>query len=162
MLNGVDHMSWRVVSARVCAAIAVIAVTSSGAFAAERVTKEEAVALVKKAVEAIKSEGTDKAYAEIDDPSGRFVDRELYIAVTGPDGTMLANGAFKSLIGVNRIDTKDADGKPFIKERVELAKDNPSFWQSYKYLNPVTKMVEPKQMYCERLDTTTVCGGIYQ
>ncbi len=118
--------------------------------------------MVRKAVEAIKSEGADKAYAEISDPSGPFVDRELYITVTGPDGTMLANGANKSLIGVNRMNTKDADGKAFIKERMELAKDNPSFWQSYKYPNPVTKKVEPKQMYCERLDATAVCGGIYQ
>ena len=147
---------------RACVAIAAIAAISSGAFAAEPVTKDEAVAMVKKAVEAIKSEGADKAYAEISDPSGPFVDRELYIAVTGPDGTMLANGAYKSLIGVNRINTKDADGKPFIKERMELAKEHASFWQSYKYLNPVTKKVEPKQMYCERLDATAVCGGIYQ
>jgi hypothetical protein len=26
----------------------------------------------------------------------------------------------------------------------------------------VTKQVEQKQMYCERLDETAVCGGIYQ
>jgi hypothetical protein len=123
-------------SIRVCAAIAAIAAMSSGAFAAERATKDEAVAMVRKAVDAIKSEGADKAYAEISDPSGPFVDRELYITVTGPDGTMLANGANKSLIGVNRINTKDADGKPFIKERMELAKDNPSFWQSYNTRTP--------------------------
>jgi hypothetical protein len=29
-------------------------------------------------------------------------------------------------------------------------------------MNPVTKQVEPKQMYCERLEETAVCGGIYQ
>ena len=28
-------------------------------------------------------------------------------------------------------------------------------------MNPVTKTVEPKEMYCERLNTTVVCGGIY-
>jgi hypothetical protein len=27
---------------------------------------------------------------------------------------------------------------------------------------PKTKKVEPKQTYCERLDMTVVCGGIYQ
>jgi cytochrome c len=35
---------------------------------------------------------------------------------------------------------------------VELAKTEPSFWQT----------VEPKQMYCERLNDTEVCGGVYQ
>jgi len=29
-------------------------------------------------------------------------------------------------------------------------------------MNPVTKKVEPKEMYCERLDQTVVCGGVYQ
>jgi hypothetical protein len=29
-------------------------------------------------------------------------------------------------------------------------------------MKPVTKTVEPKQMYCERLDEMTVCGGIDQ
>jgi cytochrome c len=26
----------------------------------------------------------------------------------------------------------------------------------------VSKKIEPKQMYCERLDDTVVCGGIYK
>ena len=142
--------------------IAAIAAISSGAFAAEPVTKDDAVAMVKKAVAAIRSEGADKAYADIDNRSARFVDRELYIVVCGADGTILAHGANKARVGTNQINGKDVDGKAFIKERVELAKQNPTFWQSYKWLNPVTKKVEPKQMYCERLDTTTVCAGIYQ
>ena len=41
-----------------------------------------------------------------------------------------------------------------MKERVELAHKNPSFWQNYKFMNPSTKQVEPKQMYCERLNET--------
>jgi hypothetical protein len=47
-------------------------------------------------------------------------------------------------------------------ERVELAATHPSFWQTYKFMNPVTQKVEPKDMYCERLDQTVVCGGVYQ
>ena len=99
----------------------------------------------KKAVHAIKSQGADKAYADISNPSGPFVDRELYIVVCGPDGTILAHGANKARIGTNQINNKDPDGKAFIKERVELAKQSPTFWQSYKFMNPVTKKVEPKQ-----------------
>jgi hypothetical protein len=26
----------------------------------------------------------------------------------------------------------------------------------------VTKKVEPKEMYCERLEQTAVCGGVYK
>jgi signal transduction histidine kinase len=78
------------------------------------------------------------------------------------DGMVLAHGADKKRIGTNQLNDKDADGKEFVKERVELAKKEPSFWQTYKFMNPVTKKVEPKQTYCERLDKTVVCGGIYQ
>jgi cytochrome c len=44
-------------------------------------TKDEAVAMVKKAVAYIKAEGPDKAYKEISNPSGQFVERDLYIVV---------------------------------------------------------------------------------
>jgi signal transduction histidine kinase len=127
-----------------------------------RATKEQAVAMVQKAVAAIKAQGFDKAYAEIDDKSGPFVQGDLYIAVVGLDGTLLAYGADGPKVGENVIDLKDVDGKEVVKERLELAKQEPSFWQSYKYMNPVTKTIEPKQMYCERLDETVVCGGVYQ
>ena len=110
-------------------------------------SKDEAVSMVQKAVAAIKSEGPEKAYAEISNPSGKFVDRDLYIVVYGLDGMVLAHGANASRVGTNQIDDKDPDGKAFVKERVELAKQQPNFWQSYKFMNPVTKKVEPKQMY---------------
>jgi cytochrome c len=142
--------------------VAALAVSGGMASAATGATKDEAVAMVKKAVGAIKAEGPGKAYAEISDQKGPFVDRDLYIVVYGLDGMVLAHGADAKRIGTNQIGDKDADGKLFVKERVELAKTQPSFWQEYKFMNPVTKKVEPKQMYCERLDETAVCGGVYQ
>ena len=81
--------------------------------------------MVQKAVAAIKSEGAEKAYAEISNPSGKFVDRDLYIVVYGLDGVVLAHGANASRVGTNQIDDKDPDGKAFVKERVELAKQQP-------------------------------------
>jgi signal transduction histidine kinase len=126
-------------------------------------TKEQAVAMVQKAVAAIKSEGPEKAYAEISNLSGPFVQGDLYIAVVGFDGTLLAYGADTDEdIGDNVMNLKDSDGKEVVKERIELARKQPSFWQSYKFTNPVTKTIEPKQMYCERLEETVVCGGVYQ
>lgn len=142
--------------------LAALAMPGGLALAADGATKDQAVAMVQKAVAAIKAEGPDKAYAAIDDPAGPFVDRDLYIAVYGLDGIVLAHGANKSRIGTNQIGDKDPDGKAFVKERVELAKTQPSFWQSYKFKNPTSGKVEPKQMYCERLEQTVVCGGVYQ
>jgi hypothetical protein len=131
------------------------------AFAVQPAGKDEAVAMVKKAVAYIKAEGPDTAYPAIDDRSGQFVEGDLYVVVYGLDGKVLAHGADAARIGTNQIGDKDPDGKAFVKERVELAAKQPSFWQSYKFMNPVSKKVEPKQMYCERLDTTVVCAGVY-
>jgi signal transduction histidine kinase len=142
--------------------VAVLVALGGMAWAATGATKDEAVAMVKKAVATIKAEGPDKAYKEIDDRNGQFVDRDLFIVVYGMDGMVLAHGADAKRIGTNQMNDKDADGKEFVKERIELAKTHDSFWQSYKFMNPVTKTVEPKQMYCERLEQTVVCGGVYQ
>ena len=68
----------------------------------------------------------------------------------------------QKLVGENLIDMLDIDGKPYVKERVELAKSKGSFWQDYKYTNPATKKIEPKSMYCEKLDDMAVCAGIYK
>ena len=130
--------------------------------AAESATAAEATAMVKKAVVYIKANGKDKGYAEISNKAGPFIDRDLYITAYGMDGTVRAHGANEKMIGKNLIELKDIDGKPFVKERMELAQSKPSFWQDYKFTNPVTKKVEPKSMYCERLEDAVVCGGIYK
>ena len=130
--------------------------------AAERATKDEAVAMVKKAVAFIKQQGSEKAYAEISNKKVQFIDRDLYIVVYRLDGHVLAHGANEKLIGTDQIAAKDPDGKQFVSERVELAKKQDSFWQSYKFPDPLTKNVEPKEMYCERLSDTAVCGGVYK
>jgi signal transduction histidine kinase len=141
---------------------AAISLLGASSMAAAGATRDEAVAMVKKAVAAIKADGLDKVYAEISDPAGPFVDRDLYIVVYGLDGMVLAHGADANRVGTNQINDTDPDGKAFVQERVELAATHPSFWQTYKFMNPVTHQVEPKDMYCERLDETVVCGGVYQ
>lgn len=125
-------------------------------------TKADAEAMVKKGVAAIKSEGKDKVYAEISTKKSTYVLRDLYLVVYGLDGLVLAHGANPKMVGKNLIELKDIDGKAFVKERIELAKSQNSFWQRYKFPNPETKNIEPKLMYCEKLQETVVCGGIYE
>jgi len=133
------------------------------AFAKEgNATKDDAVATVKKGIAFIKANGKDKGYAEVSNKAGQFIDRDLYLVVYGLDGTVRAHGANDKMVGKNLIDLKDIDGTPYVKERVETAKLKASFWQDYKFTNPVSRKIEPKQMYCERLDDAIVCGGIYK
>lgn len=132
------------------------------AWADSDVTPKEAEAMVKKGVSFIKANGKDKAYAEITNKKGQFVDRDLYLTVYGMDGKVWAHGANEKMVGKVLIDLKDVDGKEFVKERIGLAKAKGSFWQDYKFTNPVSKKVEPKAMYCERLEDIVVCGGVYK
>ena len=135
----------------------------TAAFAAEGgATTTEAVAMVKKGVAFIKTNGKDKGYAAISTKGGQFSDRDLYLTVYGMDGTVRAHGANEKMIGKNLIELKDVDGKAFVKERVELAASKGTFWQDYKFTNPVSKKIEPKSMYCEKLEDAVVCGGIYK
>ena len=146
--------------ARLATAIAcTVAIT---AHADEGASAADATAMVKKGIAFIKANGRDKGYAEISNKGGAFIDRDLYLVVYGLDGTVRAHGANEKMVGKNLIDLKDVDGKAFVKERVELAQAKGTFWQDYKFTNPVTKKIEPKSMYCEKLNDAVVCGGIYK
>lgn len=132
------------------------------AFGKTDATREEAVAMVKKGIAFIKANGTAKGYAAISDKKGPFIDRDLYLVVYGLDGKCLAHGANEKQIGRDLIDLTDIDGKYFIKERVAMVRSKPAgAWQEYKFTNPVSKKIEPKVMYCEKLEETAVCGGVY-
>jgi cytochrome c len=146
-----------IIAAAACA-VSVAALAAEGG-----ATREQAMAMVKKGVAYIKSAGPEKAYADFTNkanPQFRFED--LYLTVYDLEGNVKAHGANEKMVGRNLIDMKDIDGKAFVRERVELAKSKPSFWQDYKFTNPENKKIEPKEMYCERLDQTVVCGGIYK
>jgi signal transduction histidine kinase len=128
-------------------------------------TANEAVAMVKKGVAYIKANGKEKGFAEITNRDSKdFHDRDLYLAVHKLDGTCVAHGTNEKMVGKNFIEMKDIDGKEYIKERVEFAKTKSTFWTDYHFNNPVTKKLEPKTAYCERLpgDDYVVCGGIYK
>ena len=150
---------WQIVVAGIAMVVSMAAIAAGKS---EFATADEAQAMVKKGVAFIKSNGNDKGYAEISNKKGSFVDRDLYLVVYGLDGVVRAHGANEKMVGKNLIDLKDVDGKEFVRERVELGKAKPNFWQEYKFTDPVTRKVEPKSMYCERLEDTVVCGGIYK
>lgn len=129
----------------------------------DKATAAEATAMVKKGVAALKTAADkSKVYAEVTAKDAKWVDRDLYLVVYGLDGTVRAHGANAKQVGANLIDMMDIDGKLFVKERVELAKSKGTFWQDYKFTNPTTKKIEPKSMYCEKLDDMAVCAGIYK
>ncbi|MES2842808.1 MAG: cache domain-containing protein [Pseudomonadota bacterium] len=142
-----------------CVAAALLATSFS---AQADATADDATAMVKKGVVFMKANGKEKGHAEISSKESQFKKDDLYLVVYGLDGTVRAHGANEKMIGKNLIELKDIDGKLFVKERVELAQSKGTFWQDYKFTNPTNKKIEPKAMYCEKLEDAVVCGGIYK
>ncbi len=132
--------------------------------AQSKATAAEAISMVKRGVAELKAAGSNKdtIYSAVTAKDAKWVDRDLYLVVYTLDGVVKAHGANAKLVGNNLIDLLDIDGKPYIKERVELAKTKGSFWQDYKFTNPTTKKLEPKSMYCEKLDALVACAGVYK
>lgn len=132
------------------------------ALAADKGTKEEAVAMVKRAVAYLKTHGRAKALAEFNNPKGQFRDRDLYVFAGNMQGRLLAHGVLPHLAGKDRMDLQDPDGRYITRERLELLKKSNCVWQNYKYLNPVTKKIENKSTYLERVGNLYIGVGVYQ
>ncbi|MBI5591262.1 MAG: cache domain-containing protein [Deltaproteobacteria bacterium] len=127
----------------------------------EKGTAEDAKALVKKAVAYMKEVGKEKALVEFNDPKGKFIEKDLYVWATGLDGTNLSHPFTPALIGKNMMELKDADGKPFVKERIDIVKAKGSGTIQYRWTNPQTKKVEKKEAYFEAVPGTDLfinCG----
>lgn len=135
---------------------------SHAVLAAERGSADEAVAMVQKAISYIKANGRDKAFAEINNPAGRFRDRDLYVFVGDFKGNVLAHGGNPKLVGKVLIDLRDSDGKYLVKAYNELAATKGKGWTDYKWLNPKTSSIDQKSSYVEKVDELVIGCGIYK
>ena len=146
-----------------CGAALALGALAAPAYAADKGSANEAVAMVKKAVALVKSEGKEKAFAAFADPANKdFHDRDLYVYVYDMNGVSLAHGANPKMVGKNLLNMKDNEGKPMIQEMVKTAKDKGTGWVDYKWPNPVTKAIEAKSGYVERVDDILIGSGVYK
>jgi signal transduction histidine kinase len=144
------------------AVAAALLVPCVGSTAGEYGTADEAKALVEKAASFIKENGADKAFPVFNDKKGPFVDRDLYVFVRSMDGNTVAHGANTGMIGHTSLELKDADGKLYNKEMIELAKAKGSGWVDYRWVNPVSKKIEQKSSFIERVGDYVVGAGFYK
>lgn len=146
----------------VVAAVLLAAPTISMASATHG-TADEAKAMVEKAVAYLNANGSAKAFPVFDDKSNKeFHDRDLYIFVRNMDGNTVAHGANMGMIGHTSLALKDADGKLYNKEMIELAKTKGSGWVDYRWVNPVDKKIEQKSSFIEKAGDYVVGCGFYK
>jgi cytochrome c len=127
-------------------------------------TKDEAVAMVKRAQEMFKKDGADATFKAVSDPANKeFHDRDLYVYIYNLSGLCVAHGARPALIGKNLIDLKDQDGNYLVRAHIDIATGSGSGWVSYKWPNPLTNKIEDKTSYVEKLGDNYFVGvGVYK
>ncbi len=139
--------------------------TSSQSFAVDRGTAQEATDLVKKAIAHYKANGKEKTFAEINDPKGAFIYKDLYLfagTIKGGEPT-LAHGGNPKLVGKSLGDLKDVDGIYFVRKMNEVANSKEGKgWVDYTWPNPITKELEKKSTYIERVNDLYFACGIYK
>lgn len=131
--------------------------------AADKGSADEAIALVKKAAAYLSANGKEKAFAEFSNPTGKFVNKDLYVFVYNNEGLNLAHGANPKLIGKNLLELKDNEGVFVVKEFIKTANGKTGKgWIDYKWPNPVSQALEAKSTYVEKAGDVIIGCGIYK
>ena len=148
-------------------AIPVLMALAIPAFA-QTATRDDAKALVTEAVQYLTKNGREKFIAEVAGPKGQFhfqagQRKDLYIFVYDEKGTVVAHGVRLELMGKNRWESKDPDGKPWIQDWTKLVQEKGSGWIDYKELNPAAgNKVMKKASFVQLKDHMVIGCGIYQ
>ena len=124
-------------------------------------TTVEAESLVKKAIDCVRAIGRENAFAKFNDPTGEFVNRDLYIFVFDTHGYCHAHGADKTKVSKNHLDVM-VQGRPIVRERVEIARTKGKGWQYFRIKNPATGKLEDKAIYIEGYEDLVIGSGAYR
>lgn len=122
---------------------------------------QEARALLQRAVEATTGDAR-AAMARFNDMNGGFVEDDLYVFVVGlKDRIMHAHGTMPRLIGRDVGELRDVEGKPIIRQMIDIVIAKGKGELQYTWPNPVTGKPERKTTYLQRVDGYLVAVGHY-
>lgn len=125
-------------------------------------TQDQVVATVKKAIAFYKANGRAKAIAEFNNKDGQFAKGEDYVDIHDLNGVCLAHPTAPEVVGTNRMEQKDLNGKYWIKDIIEATKKGEtSGWVSYVRKNPVSGRMQDKRSYWELHDGLIFKAGLY-
>ncbi len=110
----------------------VLVVTAGLASAGEFGTRDEAKAMLDRAVVMLKTD-KNRALDLFTAGTGGFVDRDLYVFCGGPDGMLTAHPYY---MGTNLMEFKDKTGKAAGAEVYAVAKEGEFSEVSYKWVQP--------------------------
>ncbi len=126
-----------------------------------RGTPAEAKVMLAKAVTYYKANGRAKALAEFNRDRPPFADRDLYVFCIDPDNKLVADGGYREFVNQSADQLKDADGKPLGKALWDVAMKKGEGELHYNWINPVTKLIEPKVSYFAKVGQDACGVGTY-
>jgi methyl-accepting chemotaxis protein len=121
-----------------------------------------AIALVKSGVQHVHRHGPERALADFNDPKGAFVRGELFLVVLDMNCRLRAFAPNPANVGNDNTNLRDADGRFFSRETLEIGKKYGSGWCDYRARNPRSGRIEPKSAYVERVGDLVLACGIYR
>ena len=141
----------------------ILFVICNAGIAGEKASKKECIEKCKIAAKLIQDIGIDKAFIKLMDIKGEFVWKDTYIFTIDFNGIMIAHPIKPKMNGRDISGLKDINGKMFIADLVDIAKNKGEGWVDYMWskLNESTPSL--KQTFVYRVNGTKifVAAGIY-
>lgn len=126
-----------------------------------RASAEQASAMLERAVGAMQADPV-KALAAFNDLNGGYIEDDLYVFVVGIDnGKFRAHGVSGRLVGSDGYALTDPNGKPVIRQMLDVLKDKDRGELDYAWRNPVTRQVENKHTLFRKVGNNLVGVGYY-
>jgi signal transduction histidine kinase len=116
--------------------------------------------LVKQAVHLGAKDGAEVLFRDINNPRGRFVQGDFYLWAYDMNGNAFAHGRNLAVIGQNRLDWKDSDGKYRNRIIIDLLKESNFAWINYEE-NSVLKIAYIERFTDPRTGKSYFVGGGY-
>jgi len=119
-------------------------------------TDDDVKELGLKAAALIKKDGKARGIAEISDPNGplsALLKKGKYnITLNDFDGMNLVNCSFPAIVGQNHYTLRDANGKFFIQNGIEIARTKGGGWIDFAWTDPDTKKVGSWRGWVQRVE----------
>ncbi|MDP8286769.1 MAG: cache domain-containing protein, partial [Candidatus Electryonea clarkiae] len=116
---------------------------------------------VNEAADMIDAEGI-AAFDELRDPTSEFIFNNNYVFVLDYEGTLLVHPEIE---GTNLFDAQDVNGKYFIREMLEVGREDGSGWIDYWWNKPGEEEPSAKSSYIRQIevdgDVLIVGVGVY-
>lgn len=130
---------------------------------AVRSTADDARKLLDAASAQIRKQGLAAALASFNDTRAAFVRDDLYVFVVNlTNGKFEAHGMNPKWTGTDASDLHDVEGKPLIREMLELIRSKSEGSVDYVWRNPVTNAVEQKRSFIRRENGSLIGVGFYR